>query len=42
MLKKIRGMFKKIPENVLEDFGGCLRIFQGMLKKIPGNLNFHL
>ena len=35
-------MFKKIPGNVQEDSGECSRRFQGMLKKISGNLNLDL
>ena len=38
MLKKIPGMFKRIPENVQEDSGECSRIFRVMFKKIPGNV----
>ena len=38
MLKKIPGMFKRIPENVQEDFGESSRISRGMFKKIPGNV----
>ena len=38
MLKKIPGMFKRIPENVQEDSRECSRIFRVMFKKIPGNV----
>ena len=38
MLKKIKGMFPKIPVNVQEGSGECLKGFRGMFKKIPGNV----
>ena len=31
-------MLKKIPGNVLKDFGECSRKLQGTFKKIPGNV----
>ena len=35
-------MLKKIPENVEDDSGECLKRFQVMFKKIPGNLTLDL
>ena len=31
-------MFEKIPGNVQEDSGECLKRFRGMFQKIPGNV----
>ena len=33
-----RGMLKKIPWDVEEDYGECSRRFGEMFKKIPGNV----
>ena len=35
-------MLLKIPGNIPENSGECSRRFQGMFKKIPGNLIFDL
>ena len=37
-MRGTRGMFTKIPENLLEDSGDCWRRFRGMLKRIPWNV----
>ena len=36
--RRLRGMFKKIPENIRKDSGECSRRFWGMFEKIPGNV----
>ena len=33
-----RGMFTRIPGNLLEDSGECSRRFRGMFQRIPGNV----
>ena len=37
-MRGTRGMFTKIPGNLLEDSGECGRRFRGMFQKIPGNV----
>ena len=41
MFKDIQEIFKKISENLEEDFRECSRRFQEMLAKILGNVNEH-
>ena len=38
MLKKISGIFKRIPRNIPEDPGECSKRFRGMFEEIPENV----
>ena len=37
-MRGTRGMFTRIPRNLIEDSGKCSKRFRGMFPKIPGNV----
>ena len=37
-MRGTRGMFTRIPGNLIEDSGKCSKRFRGMFLEIPGNV----